>query len=187
MPRKVSENVWVSRAFSDGELGYLAGFVDGEGTLTIQRAVRRESRAGCRHEARMSVANSCRVTMDGIQRTYGGRLLGNHRKPDKQHHKQVYVLLWTANQIRLLLPLIRPYLRVKAKQADVLTEFLAGKANGRNLTAEDWQRSERLRTEIKRLNWRGAGEPPEFETLALRESRRGNNQWQKKYGLAAET
>lgn len=144
------------------EAAYVAGFIDGEGTLTIGRATRseRDSRAGFSYEALLTISNT---DLDALKRI--AAMLGNGKiqVSDKRKvlgHKPAYRILLTPNQIRHVLPQIRPYLLVKARQADVLAMFLATKASGRNVTAESWQQWENWRAEIRTLNKRGLDQTP---------------------------
>lgn len=171
-----SYNVRVDRLLSESEASYVAGFFDGEGTLTIQSSKRPEHRAGWRHDARMSIANTNVDVLIYIRSLCGGRLVTESRKPGQ---KACYVLSWTPNQIRFLLPQLITRFRVKQQQAGLVMQLLALKKAGQKLTDEQWREAEQLRNRVKALNWRGSSAPPEFETLTIKQSRLGNNQWKK--------
>jgi hypothetical protein len=149
------------RKLSVQEAAWLAGFMDGEGTLTIGRATRSESRSGFSYEALMVVSNTEYDVLVGIVDMCGGGKVQRSNVKKAAHHKDGFRAIWSANEIRRLLPQIRPFLRVKGKQADILLRFLESKVAGRNVTAELWQSFERLRAEVRGLNQRGAVEVSE--------------------------
>lgn len=158
------------RVMSVDEAAYLAGFFDGEGTLTIGRAKRVESRAGFSYEAIMTVGNTDMEALNAVLAMSGNGKIQLSDKRKVLGHKPMYRVLFSANQIRHVLPQIRPYLRVKARQADIITTFLASKVGGKNVTPDLWQLWEDLRAEVRALNLRGIKDT-DAETLIVRETR----------------
>jgi hypothetical protein len=150
-----SLNVRSDKVLSPTEAAYVAGFMDGEGTLTIGRQKRPENRAGFRYLPIMVVANSHVVGLEAIRSLCGNGRVITCTRSKVLIHKHVYRLQWTAHQIRHLLPQIKPYLLLKHLQADLLEDFLDLIVNGRNTTPEQWAEMERLRVEIRALNHRG--------------------------------
>lgn len=143
------------RVLAPEQAGYMAGLIDGEGSLTIGRAKRLEHRSGFTYFAVLTVANTC---LDGLYRVVEMCGNGKIQVQDKRSnilHRPVYRVLFGANQIRHLLPQIQPYLLIKRRQAEVLLEFLDSKAFGHHATNESLARHERLRSEIRTLNLRG--------------------------------
>lgn len=141
------------------EAAYMAGYLDGEGTISITRAKRVENRAGYRWMPIMAINNTHRDSLECLRQMCGnGRLcLVNPGKLGIQ--KPGYRLQFTANQIRYVLPQIMPYLIIKREQAAILLEFLTSVVNGKNLTEAVGVEQERLRAEIQRLNHRGSFKP----------------------------
>ena len=158
------------RLMSVDEAAYLAGFFDGEGTLTIGRAKRTESRAGFTYEAIMTVGNTDMEALNAVLAMSGNGKIQLSDKRKVLGHKPMYRVLFSANQIRHVLPQIRPYLRVKARQADIVAEFLESKFNGLHVTPDRWQLWEDLRAEVRALNLRGLKDT-DAETLVVREAR----------------
>lgn len=143
------------RVLSVAQAAYVAGFVDGEGCLTITRARRVGSRAGFTYQATFTIGNTNLDALKRIQAMCGnGRILLSDKRT-KLGHKVMYRLDFTANQIRHLLPQLRPHLFVKQRQAEVLAEFLGRRLSGRNTTADEWQWMEQQRSVIRTLNLRG--------------------------------
>jgi len=99
---------------------YLAGFVDGEGHLSIARIARRDRP----HEycARVSITNANRPILDRIQRFSGGIFVSVG--PRSPGWKPQYALVWTNAAAARLLTKVSPFLRVESKQAAALREFV---------------------------------------------------------------
>jgi hypothetical protein len=151
----IGPNVVSDKVMSPTEAAYFAGFIDGEGSVGIYKAKRKEQRSGYRLQPALSVANTNVEALKTIQRMCGnGRLIQstNHAHPN---HKPGYILRFTANQMRHLLPQVKPYLLIKAQQAEYVLQFLASMKNGRNVSDEEWAEKHRLRDAVCALNARG--------------------------------
>lgn len=100
-------------------IGYLAGFVDGEGYLGLARIPRRgRSPEFC---LRVSIYNTDRDVLDEIQRTTGGIMSEvGQRMPA---WKPSFALIWTNAAAAKLIQQMAPFLRVKARQAVALLKF----------------------------------------------------------------
>ena len=149
-PQVVSDKV-----MSPSEAAYLAGFIDGEGTITIWKARRKDQRGGYRLQPCLSVANTCLAALEAIQQMCGNGRLLQATNPHHPNHKPGYILKFSSNQIRHILPQVRPYLLIKAKQADYVLEYLASCKKGRNVTDAMRENGHRLRDAVKALNARG--------------------------------
>jgi hypothetical protein len=159
------------RLMSPTEAAYLAGFIDGEGCLTIGRASRKENRAGYRYIALLTVSNTDLRALHRITDLCGNGKIQLQDKRSSAEHKTLYRVIWSSNQMRHILPQIRPYLLIKGPQADIVMEYLAMTKAGRNTTPEYWRRCEELRAEVRTLNKRGLVNTAP-EVIALREDLR---------------
>ncbi len=97
--------------FPDAEtdLAYMAGIIDGEGTITI----------GTSGSPRLLVANSSMLLMEWIVATFGGRMQ-TPRATRKPNHKPVISWYCSADQTVALCRLLLPCLKVKRLQADLI-------------------------------------------------------------------
>ena len=178
---RVTENVHGDRAMSSVEAAYFAGFIDGEGTITTVRTKRESSRSGFRYQPILQVAQCETDVLEWLRKVSGnGRIVSAYVKKVREFHRTLYKLTFSPNQIRHVLPQVRPYLRVKAKQADLLQEFL-DLSHGWHLHQQpvDWQRIETIHRALHNLNPRGTDSFEETEQLSVRPSRTGANQWTK--------
>jgi hypothetical protein len=148
----------------------MAGFVDGEGCLTIacQRRLNRPSPA---YRAFVTVTNTNRSCLLRFCRWYAGDIYQVHEKRrDKLGKKWADAYCWycPASVVKRFLEDLLPYLCVKRKQALVILEFIATKngfARGRYrpgqrggsapLTAKEIAHRERLKRRVQCLNTKG--------------------------------
>lgn len=112
----------VNQNISEFDLAYIAGFVDGEGTITIQ-AVKRPDR--CRtisHRPVLSIHNTCIDVLEWIKMIFGvGRI---HRCSQRiENRKIVYKYAITCSNAINVARMLLPYLRVKRMQAEILIKF----------------------------------------------------------------
>src|SRR5881628_3015542 len=142
---------------------YVAGFIDAEGSLMIIRT----RAAGCRtpqYHPRVTVTNTHLDVLRAIQYRFGGIIANQPAR--NAAWKREYQLVWTDGMIESLLRRVEPHLRVKVRQALILSEFIRHRQTtkqGRNgrafaaLPARVVRYRERLRRQIKDLNKRGPG------------------------------
>ena len=132
---------------TDGQAGYLAGILDGEGSFGLSPLLRKQINAW------MTVANTDLRILDFCKQVTGG--LGNviAQKPQKSpRHRLQYV--WNVgarNELRAILPFVIPFLRGKAEQARLLLEYCERRTLGGPQEPRDFE----LAQLIKDLNARG--------------------------------
>ena len=130
------------------EKAYLAGIVDGEGTVTLSRHHKNETPAPC-----VSVANNDLRLLKWIKNRVGGVIVT--KKKYKIHHNDSYA--WSIRQDRAIrfLKEIKQYLIIKKQQAELITKSYkmvthrAGKYSQAMLT-----RKNKLVAKIRALNQR---------------------------------
>jgi len=183
---KVVENIHSDVRMSDVDAAYFAGFIDGEGTITTVRTKRAASRSGFRYQPILQVAQCETGVLEWLRSRCGnGRIVSSYTKKRQAFHRDLYKLTFSPHQIRHVLPQVMPYLRVKARQANLLMQFL-DETHGWHLHQRpvDWQRLEVLHRSMHNLNPRGTGSEEQEDTLSVRPSRTGRNQYSKPSGSA---
>ncbi len=101
---------------------YIAGIVDGEGSISMYKAVSRTGGVdGKRYRVRCSIANTNLEMLEFTKNYFGAGSI--YTSKPKAKHKVVYMLYFYDNQAHQVIKAIRPYLIIKKKQADVAISF----------------------------------------------------------------
>ena len=113
---------------ADLSLQYIAGIVDGEGTIDINRrrpshCNRLKSEEYC---LRVGVVNTYLPLMHLLKAQFGGSL--SSRQP-QLNHKVCYSWALVSKQAETFLSLVAPYLVVKRAQAELGLEFRRSRTN----------------------------------------------------------
>lgn len=136
---------------------YIAGLVDGEGCLNMYKLKSKSCRQGWTFAGRMSISNCDLEALMEIQQETG---IGNIQKKTKQvGRRDGYNLVYSPRELRVLLPMLLPYLKIKKRQAILLLKFLNTQKWGNSrdyfVTDEMWKERNSMREEFSFLNRRG--------------------------------
>lgn len=101
--------------WTETELAYLAGIIDGEGCLCIQRPGNKT------HTLRMFVMNTFKPLIDYLYKTYGG--FQYSRKKENNTWKIRHEWFVDTKILDDLLPRLLPYLINKKEHAEICIEF----------------------------------------------------------------
>ena len=141
------------------EICYMAGFMDGEGTITAN--YRKSERGFPSLHFRAIIFNTNLNILERLKVTWGGRL-SLFQAPRSIKHKKMYCLYWGGKDCLPVLEAIIPYLVIKKRQAEIvldmskLTHHYEKGHFGRIVSPEVQKARECLGEEIKQLNHRGA-------------------------------
>lgn len=172
MAKFKSTNRWVDRPLSAEEAAYIAGFIDGEGSIFFVLEKRTQNRSGYRIAPYFSVAQVRRPVLEWIREKCGGRLWVEDRSNTQYDSQDCWKLLWTPKQMRWLLPQLRPYLIVKARCADLMMEFLSLTTAQANYGKYDGERQWEIYQLVKAENSRGRSDYEPVDIPATVESPR---------------
>ena len=137
----------VCRSLANDEATYLAGFMDGEGSIILHR------RSDTKNVSlRVSIANTFLPIIETIREmTQLGTVITTIR--ENQKHKTAYHWNTNSDAAVSFLEQIAPYLRVKKAQAELAIQFQSGMRDPSTKTNRDWQTD--CLTKMKSLNAEG--------------------------------
>jgi hypothetical protein len=137
--------------WSEAQISYLAGIVDGEGTMYIQR---RLDNGSWTYWTRLQICNTNPHLIDWIKTTFGGLVYKKERSHIKRNWKTQFEWYSKISMVDVLLPLLYPYLIVKKPQAEVMMQFRKTfeKRKTRKLTQEMQTLREECMAKLKHLN-----------------------------------
>jgi hypothetical protein len=125
-------------------VAYAAGFFDGEGCVTTAPGT----------SVRATISNTNRPILDWFQLTFRGSVNNQHLPANPKHNVAWKWVLVAKPDVLGFLECVRPYLRVKATEADAAIEFLRKwpkRRAGRPAPAEQGLDFEALRETLRKL------------------------------------
>ena len=99
---------------------YLAGFIDAEGCLRLAKG--HHPGWNPQYAPRVQVGNTNRAILEDLRKSFGGILTYHPRRVPGW--KDGYQLLWAGRAVAPLLLAVKPFLRIKARQARILLQFI---------------------------------------------------------------
>jgi hypothetical protein len=148
---------------------YLAGIIDGEGGIGIYP----RKKGGSNYFLKLSVTNTFYGVVDLLLNWLGGATVFKRNDPPHQRPTWTWSI-YQQNAIRVI-RYARPYMRIKAAQADLaeqfIDEFKDNRGRGKRVPAEQVVRREWFYQQMMALN-----RPHEFRRpeRAAAETKRGN-------------
>jgi hypothetical protein len=140
------------------ELAYMAGIIDGEGTIGARH---RSNGKGRRyHDFMMSIASTDARLIDWIHERFGGSRDYRDQR-DSVRHKPLYRVSWAGKQGAAIAEACLPYLVIKKEQALLYLELRALMGTrGARVTPENFAMRSDLVDQLHVLNKRGKAVTP---------------------------
>lgn len=136
---------------------YIAGIIDGEGYLGIQKQTGKKYSDGIKYEACIKVGMTDQKLITWLQISFGGNI---HHRIGTGKNKDSFT--WTLRGNRKIKPFldkVYPYLRIKREQADVIRRyfktFYDGNRDGYKLKKSIKSERDVFCQQIRSLNHRG--------------------------------
>ena len=124
---------------------YLAGIIDGEGTIRIARTKSDNPNWSLKYSGAISIGMTDKKVIQLFVKTFGAKM----RIECVSNRKLIYRWGTSGNQkVPIILKPLLPYLRVKKKQAELVIRYCE------NCQKNGYRRNKRLPK--KELQWRGA-------------------------------
>ena len=124
MPESSETSTLPLRKFRVRDLAYIAGLLDGEGTITAFMDKR-----GCIGTS-VLIANSYLPVLEWVQSILGGRIVERGGKNYPAHWRPVWKWCCPAVDQTALLKMLVPYLQIKQQNAYQLMALIACRKNG---------------------------------------------------------
>lgn len=130
------------------DLAYLAGLIDGEGTVSC--SVVKNAKGFLALNKQLSIFNTNLTLISWITARFGGTV---HSRKRNINWKEEHQVKWSANEAASLLTAILPYLVIKKEQAEIFIALHKTKSNSVSLETQEYR--QRLCSRIAELNKRG--------------------------------
>ncbi|MDC7243643.1 MAG: hypothetical protein PQJ44_06880 [Sphaerochaetaceae bacterium] len=115
---------YIKQEFSDIEIGYLTGIVDGEGSLTISQCGFTKNNFP-QWQVIFGVTNTEPDLIDWFVKKFGSKRLTYTRKQTPNNsRKTIYRWQCTGERLRHLCQLILPHTVIKKRQVEIMIEML---------------------------------------------------------------
>jgi hypothetical protein len=131
------------------DLAWLAGIIDGEGSIFVMRQPRKDRERGINYILRISVDSTDPFMAPACKTIAGGCSI--QQSSDRRENCSDR-LKWQVNgkQAVRVLEAILPYMRVKKEQAALAVDFqTTTKKHWKHMTVEDYTKQERLYHELR--------------------------------------
>jgi hypothetical protein len=140
------------------KLAYLAGIIDGEGSIMLWKSEISPKKRG-QFNLRVNVSTTDKCLMNWLYENFGGTIyeLNAPSRKNKPHWKQQYI--WQVNRPDILkfLKNIYPFLVIKKERCEVAIRFRETfEKRERNLSKETYDLRLNLYLQMKHLNYRGS-------------------------------
>ena len=133
----------------DTDVAYLAGLIDGEGTISC--SITKTSRGFLALHKQLSIFNTNISLISWITNRFGGVV---HSRKRKEEWKQEHQVKWSAEDAVTILGLVLPYLVIKSEQAEIFIALHNTKSiQGVSLETQVYR--QKLVDRLQELNKRG--------------------------------
>lgn len=136
-------------AYKETDLAYLAGLIDGEGTISCSINLTKKNVRALQKQ--LSIFNTNITLIEWIESRFGGKI---HSRKRSDKWKTEHQIKWSANDASKLLSLVLPYLVIKKEQAELFIALHETKAS-RDISEEMHTYRESLVDRVRELNKRG--------------------------------
>jgi len=120
--------IWDKITLTEGEKGYLAGMLDGDGGISL--SLKKDKRHLNQMVATIQYTNTSKEMLDWIQnKLQGVGCIHVSNKKTKKSKEGYSYMIWTPVIIEKLLFTLLPYLIIKKEQAKIMIDYLKNRPN----------------------------------------------------------
>lgn len=152
---------------NETEKAWLAGFIDGEGSIGLTKEYDQRKGVGYFHyRPALQISNTVKSALDDAQEMIGGGYISLLYRDKRGNRKPLYMYALRKQEIlKQTLQSIIPYLRIKRKHAELLVAYIHRRQDIRK-NAKGWYAPYVTEDEItyailKEMNRRGVTSPAE--------------------------
>ncbi len=122
----MKNNAHELKEYSSEQLAYLAGIIDGEGSIYIGNFSSNPKTGTLHYQTNMEVTNTDRKLIDWLINTFGGRLNEyTAKQTPKNSRRAVFRWIVSGELLTYLCPLILPFLIIKVRQCEIMIKMRA--------------------------------------------------------------
>lgn len=111
----------MDRLTEEGLKGWVAGFIDGEGTISIHKMIESKSLMGARHRASVEATNTNLTSLQKLVSLFGGSIW--QKRQQGENNLDCYRWRVEGQTARKVILFALPYFIVKKKQAEITLKF----------------------------------------------------------------
>jgi len=120
----MKNNANILKEYTPTDLAYLAGIIDGEGSIYIGNFSSNAKTGTLHYQTNMEVTNTDENLIKWLHLTFGGRVNKyTHKQTPKNSRRPVYRWIVSGELLSHLCPRILPYLVIKIKQCEIMIEM----------------------------------------------------------------
>lgn len=120
-----------TKEIKNEDLAYMAGILDGEGSLFISKTKKDKDDVRVRYQAGIKIGMNDSAALLVFQKYFGGNINIGSKKvkvADGSEYTRAYILQYSSeSKIIEILSLLTPFLKVKKEQSEILTSFIISK------------------------------------------------------------
>lgn len=117
---------YIKRTYKDTEIAYLAGIIDGEGSLTIGNYSANKKTGVLHYQTILSITNSDMNLINWLRSVFGGNSWKYSAKQTPKNSRQAYYR-WvaTGDLLTHICQLVQPFMIIKSKQVEIMLKMRA--------------------------------------------------------------
>ena len=157
-----TERGYIRIDYKERDIAYLAGIIDGEGTMYIGNFSKNPKTGLPNYQTQMEVVNTEKKLIEWLAQTFGGKCANRTREqiPGKSR-KEVFIWRCSGDRLTHLCEILKPYLIIKRRQVDIMLEMRAtydrqsyqkGKQGTQQLPIEVLHLRQKLMDEMRALH-----------------------------------
>ncbi|HDZ13365.1 hypothetical protein LCGC14_0643850 [marine sediment metagenome] len=151
------------------ELAYLAGLIDGEGTITLERTGKRRMNGVMGLSPSVIVANTDTSIVQWVVTSFeriGAKPYIKTQTPSQKNKRCkpcYWVIVKSLTKSKKILTVVKQYLIAKRAQADLILEFIQIRGDSQGAKGKPYgEREMRILDQIRALNYRGVSETEDY-------------------------